>query len=154
MHDGTKNLIPVTERTKEEARELASKGGKRSGEVRRKKADLRKSMQMLLDSSYTQRNKDGSTEQIKGSELVVKTIMQAASDPKSRNWSAAVRFVMDLQAQNEQKQMTIKKQKLELEKLQAEIDLLHRKAEQEAAAEEQHNGKLSELIEGLKDDGE
>ena len=35
--DGTKKLKPVTERTKEEARAISSKGGKASGIARRKK---------------------------------------------------------------------------------------------------------------------
>ena len=33
-----KDLIPVTERTKEEAKEISRKGGIKSGEVRREKA--------------------------------------------------------------------------------------------------------------------
>lgn len=43
-----KNLIPVTERSKEEARQLSIKGGKASGIARRKKADLKKAMELLL----------------------------------------------------------------------------------------------------------
>lgn len=37
-----KNLIPQNRRTKSEQREIARKGGKKSGEVRRQKAVLRK----------------------------------------------------------------------------------------------------------------
>ena len=40
--DGTKKLKPVTERTKEEARAISSKGGKASSVARREKADLKK----------------------------------------------------------------------------------------------------------------
>ena len=46
--DGTKNLKPVTERTKEEARTISSKGGKASGFARRRKADLKKAFETLL----------------------------------------------------------------------------------------------------------
>jgi hypothetical protein len=46
--DGTKNLKPVTERTKDEARAISSKGGKASGVARRKKADLKKTFETLL----------------------------------------------------------------------------------------------------------
>lgn len=46
--DGTKNLKPVTERTKDEARAISSKGGKASGIARRKKADLKKAFEILL----------------------------------------------------------------------------------------------------------
>ena len=39
--DGTKNLIPVTSRSKEEAKELSIAGGIKSGETRRKQRTLR-----------------------------------------------------------------------------------------------------------------
>lgn len=51
--DGTKNLKPVTERTKEEARAISSKGGKASGIARRKKADLKKAFETLLALDVT-----------------------------------------------------------------------------------------------------
>jgi hypothetical protein len=41
------NLKPV--QSKEEARELGRKGGIRSGEVRREKATMRKTLEMMLD---------------------------------------------------------------------------------------------------------
>ena len=46
--DGTENLIPVTERTKEEAREISRKGGIASGKARREKADLKKKVNEIL----------------------------------------------------------------------------------------------------------
>lgn len=45
------NLIPFDKRTKSEQREIASCGGKKSGEVRRKKRDMKKTMEMLLQLS-------------------------------------------------------------------------------------------------------
>lgn len=45
---GTKNLILITERSEEEQRELRIKGGKRSGEVRKAKAEARKAAEMVL----------------------------------------------------------------------------------------------------------
>ena len=42
------NLIPVTQRTKQERLEISRKGGKASGEARRKKANLRKTLDKLL----------------------------------------------------------------------------------------------------------
>ena len=46
--DGTENLIPVTERTKKEAREISRKGGIASGKARREKADLKKKVNEIL----------------------------------------------------------------------------------------------------------
>ena len=43
-----KNLIPLSERTKSEQRKITSKGGKASGEARRKKADFKKTLNTIL----------------------------------------------------------------------------------------------------------
>ncbi len=48
--NGTANLRPQTTRTKEEQRLVATRGGVRSGEVRRERAALRKSLQNILDA--------------------------------------------------------------------------------------------------------
>ena len=45
------NLIPMNELTKEEQREIAVKGGIASGKVRKEKATMRKSLEMLLNSN-------------------------------------------------------------------------------------------------------
>ena len=45
---GHDNLIPFNERSKDEARELGRKGGIASGKARRKKANLRRTMEQLL----------------------------------------------------------------------------------------------------------
>lgn len=45
------NLISIGERTTNEQREITSKGGKKSGEVRRKKRDMKACMEMLLQMS-------------------------------------------------------------------------------------------------------
>ena len=51
--DGTKNLKQVTERSKEEARAISSKGGKASGIARKRKADLKKAFEILLALDVT-----------------------------------------------------------------------------------------------------
>lgn len=43
-----KNLIPMNERSKDEARELGRKGGEKSGEARRRKKDIKAKMKLLL----------------------------------------------------------------------------------------------------------
>ena len=43
-----KNLIPIPNRTKSEQREICSKGGKKSGETRRRKKSMKQVMDMLL----------------------------------------------------------------------------------------------------------
>ena len=48
MANGYENLIPFSERSVEEAREFGRRGGKASGESRRKKANFRKVLNTLL----------------------------------------------------------------------------------------------------------
>ena len=48
MAHGYENLIPFSKRSKDEAREYGSKGGKASGESRRRKAAMRDTMNRLL----------------------------------------------------------------------------------------------------------
>lgn len=57
-HKGSENLIPVTERTKEEAREISSRGGKASGKARREKKNLKEIAKMFLDSEVTEQEKE------------------------------------------------------------------------------------------------
>lgn len=52
--DGTKNLIPANRRSKEEVKKNSSKGGKKSGEVRRARKTLREELLALLASGDTQ----------------------------------------------------------------------------------------------------
>lgn len=48
-----KNLKPLNERTKNEQREIAKKGGKASGEARRERKELRELMLAALDAYVT-----------------------------------------------------------------------------------------------------
>ena len=47
---GHENLIPFSERSKDEAREKGRKGGIASGKTRREKANMRKLIETFLDS--------------------------------------------------------------------------------------------------------
>lgn len=47
-HNGTDNLIPITERSKEEARAISAKGGVNSGKARRKKKQLKQLLELAL----------------------------------------------------------------------------------------------------------
>lgn len=51
------NLIPFTERTEKEQREIAVMGGKASGEARRKKATMLDTLSKLLDEEYVSKGK-------------------------------------------------------------------------------------------------
>lgn len=53
-----KNLIPNTERSPEELREMGRKGGIASGKARRRKRDLQKLARMLLDKQVVESFKE------------------------------------------------------------------------------------------------
>lgn len=56
MSKGQENLIPFNELTKEEQRQLAIKGGTKSGEVRRARKTLKEELLLLLETNNTQNN--------------------------------------------------------------------------------------------------
>lgn len=55
--NGSKNLKDLRERTTEEQQEIARKGGKASGEARRRKRDMRKTLEGFLSMQATDKNK-------------------------------------------------------------------------------------------------
>lgn len=54
--NGTDNLIPQSERTKEEQRKIARQGGIASGKARRERKTLREELLLLLNEGNTQKN--------------------------------------------------------------------------------------------------
>lgn len=70
MNTNEENLIPFSERTKEEARELGRKGGKASGEARRRKKTLKEALLIALELE-----KNGKTVQEIGVEAVLNKFM-------------------------------------------------------------------------------
>jgi hypothetical protein len=54
--------------------EEASKGGKRSGEVRRQKRDLRQALEMLLEKSFSDKN----GKEITGTEAITAKLFEQA----------------------------------------------------------------------------
>ena len=51
-----KNLIPFNQRTESEKREIAKKGGKKSGEVRREQKTYREMAKAMLSATITDKN--------------------------------------------------------------------------------------------------
>lgn len=77
------NLKPFDQLTEEEQREIRSKGGKRSGEVRREKADLRRVIQTWLESQATT-DKNGNP--MTGAELMAMVAVKEMSKGSARHW--------------------------------------------------------------------
>lgn len=92
MNDDNIKGYGFHERTAEEQREIARKGGKASGAARRRKADLRRMAQDILDGTYTDKNGKPFT----GAELIQNGLMQNLSNPNSKNWGKAMDIFIQL----------------------------------------------------------
>lgn len=80
---GEENLIPQSERTKEEQREIARQGGIASGKARREKADLRRQMQLWLESDVTT-DKHGNP--MSGAQLMAAIAAREAAKGNAKFW--------------------------------------------------------------------
>lgn len=89
---GMDNLIPMSERTEDEVRELATRGGIKSGEARRKKATMLSVLEKTLDS----KNAEGLTYR----ELVTLGLIRGATRGNSRNYE----IISELMTEKEQKE--------------------------------------------------
>ena len=77
------NLKPFNERTESEVREIAKRGGIKSGESRREKANLKKQLQVFLEAEAT---KDKNGEPLTGAELMVKVAVREMANGNPRFW--------------------------------------------------------------------
>ena len=82
------NLIPFSERSKEEAREMGKKGGIASGKARKEKATMKKTLEMLLD----EKNKKGKTYR----ELSTLGLIKGAVDGKAENYKIILQLLGEL----------------------------------------------------------
>lgn len=146
------NLIPTTKRTKKEVREMTTKGGKRSGEVRRQRKTQREQLQLLL--SLPLKNPKAK-EQIKNlgiedteinNQMAMNVAMFNLILKGGKGAVQAYNSINDLIGENAKKE-------LELEKAREEIARL--KLEQEKLKRELGNGSedfedLTPLVELLR----
>lgn len=117
----------------------ASKGGKKSAEVRKQKAQIRKSVEMLLNQDY--RMKDGTT--VNGMDAIAISMFKVAQDPKNKNNVYAAKYLLELLGQS-QSPLDAKEQK-------AKIKILETQAKQMQSGTETQFSKLDEILDNLKE---
>ena len=94
---GTENLIPMSERTMEEQKEIAKMGGIASGKVRQEKATMKKTLEMLLDTiPNIKENKDKKTFR----ELSTEGLMIGAVQGKAENYKLIMQVLGEMQEEN------------------------------------------------------
>lgn len=139
--NGTKNLKPQNTRTKDEQREIARKGGKASGESRRRKRDMKKNFETLFAMQTTDKyikafRKQGYDvpDNLTNEEALTLTMMAKSIAGDTRMAS----LVMDIMGEKHSDKM--KERELDLKEKQAN-DL-----KSEALT------RLDSILEGLKED--
>jgi hypothetical protein len=125
--NGQDNLIPLSERTTEEQREIAKSGGKASGVARRRKADLRKIAEGMITGDI--------------SEMMIKSLIDIAADPNNKNAVSAFKEIRDLLGQN--------KTTLDKQEQKARIDAL--KAKTVTSSPEEIDSSYVDALKGLAD---
>lgn len=161
VRKGESNLIPTNRRSKEEARELGQKGGKRSGEIRREKKTQKEQLELLL-SLPLQDVKDKNGRSFKQQAMVLTGLSEEELDNQMALNIAMFKLVLSGGKGAVQAYSLIfdkiagqydKKKDLEIEKQKQEIERL--KLEQEKLRQELGQGKdsyedLTPLAELLK----
>lgn len=138
-----KNLIPFTsEQSREEAKKNGSKGGKKSGEARRRRRDLKNTMKMLLSMPVADVEMWNALaqmgvppENIDNHTAIVVALMQEALSGDVKAFKE-IRSLLGEDTDNERLKLSQKEMKLKETKLSGDTS----------------DGKIVELIEGLKDD--
>ena len=136
------NLIPGNKRSPSEARENGRKGGVNSGKARKRKADLRKIAQQVLDGTYTDKT---TGLKMTGEELVLNGIVANLS-PNSKNWGKAMDVLIELLGANKSHE--------EKQQIKAQTALLKAKVDIMTGADTSALDRLDAILKGMKDNAE
>ncbi len=128
------NLISNSERTPNELREQTRKGGINSGKARRRKADLKKMAQQVLDGTF----KDKNGREFTGEEAIIQGLVTNLASPNSKNWGKAMSLMIEL--------LEADKSRDEKQKLKAEVALLKAKVKLLTESDSTTLDKLDEVL--------
>ena len=98
------NLIPFTERTESEKREIAIKGGIASGIVRKEKATMKKTLEMLVDEIA---KIEGNEDKLTYKQLATLGLIKGAIDGKADNYKTMLEVLGELQQDNNTPEISI-----------------------------------------------
>lgn len=143
------DLIPISQRTKDEAKKISSKGGKASGAARRKKRDMKQCMDYLLSlpASTTcdwQLLSDMGVNiyELSADELNNMLVVNAALVRAAKNG--------DVSAAKELRSIIRDDEKLKLDRERLKLEKERLALEKERKQPNCDDGSLASLIEGLK----
>lgn len=143
---GADNLIPNSERTPEELREMTRKGGIASGKARRKKANLKKAFETILQAEVASPNVKKQLEELgfdSTNEMALAMVMmQKAMKGNVR----AFEQISKLTTTDVKDTLDKKEQKERIKRL--ELD--NKKREQELSGSKSDTGLMESLLEAVK----
>ena len=119
------NLIPNSQRSPSEVRANSSKGGIKSGQVRRQKKTVAEYLRKWADGEVSEKNKKelealGLSEEATNRTLLVVPLIQKASSGDTK----ALQMALELLGEDKKKELEIKKLRREIELLKAETQKL------------------------------
>lgn len=123
------NLIPNSQRSPSEVRANSSKGGIKSGQVRRQKKTVAEYLKKWADSEVGEKEKKalqalGLGEEATNRTLLVIPLIKKASSGDTK----AMQMVLELLGEDKKKELEIKKLRREIELLKAETQKLRMQA--------------------------
>lgn len=148
------NLIPVTARTKSEARQISINGGKRSGEVRRQRKEQREQLEMLLSlplksiKAKQQLIDIGIKEEDANNQMAMNVAMLNLILKGGKGAVQAYNSFIS-QIDDKDKELKIKRQEAEIEKLKLECEKLRQETNTDSNTYEDLT-PLAELLKGDK----
>lgn len=122
--------------------EEQSKGGKASGKARKRKADLRRIAQEVLDGTF----KDKHGKEFTGEEVVIQGLVANLADPKGKNWGKAMDLLIQLIGANKSKE--------EKQLMKTQIKILQTKAELMTGADTSALDHLDEILKEMRKNAE
>ena len=146
-----KNLVPNSERTPEERRELAVKAGKASGEARRRKRDAQQAAKLILNlpvqGKYEQTLESMGVNDNDFTNMVA-LMARMYSKAIGQGDSGAARFLIDMTGGDERRNIERERLKLERERLEFE----KKKYEDERSHESVSSDAVNDWIESVMEE--
>ena len=132
-----KNLIPGQHKLTVEEQ---SAGGRKSGKARNKKADIKATVQDILNDEYS----DKSGRKLTGVAVLVVNLFKIAADPKNKQCLTAMKMIFDIYNDKDKNKLLDQKTKAEIKLLEAKLNAL-------TGEKEKDDQKLDQIIEALKE---
>lgn len=112
-----KNLIPGQHKLTVEEQ---SAGGRKSGKARNKKADIKATVQDILNDEYS----DKSGRKLSGVAVLVVNLFKIAADPKNKQCLTAMKMIFDIYNDKDKNKLLDQKTKAEIKLLEAKLNAI------------------------------